>query len=157
LVAVFFEIREDDDVALVGGEPVQRDGERFAELAFDESVDGGDGERTLAPVFLRGVIPGYLFMVTPFPSPKFVAIKVRHDPEDPGAEIRARLERTPRFEDADERILGQIPGVGFIPRQAIGVVIGRLAVLLDGLLEECVLIARRRIRSDERGRPSRRF
>ena len=69
LVTIFFDIRKDDDLALIGGEFGERFGKRFSELAIDVVVDRVDGEGSLASKLLGGIVFGYLFMETPFTSP----------------------------------------------------------------------------------------
>src|SRR5580693_252980 len=81
-----------------------------------------------------------LFWITSFAAPKFVSVKIGDDAINPGEEGGPRLEAAPGPIDAHKGLLGEVPRVRFVARQAIGKVIGRLAVSLDGMLQELPLV-----------------
>jgi len=84
LVAEIVDVGEQHDLTLLRREFGERFRDRFAEVAVNVFLDGLDRERAAAAELLRLIRFRDLFLITSLATPKFVSIKVRDDPIDPG-------------------------------------------------------------------------
>ena len=135
LIAEAFDIGKQHDLPLLAGEACERLGDRFTEVSVDIFLDWLDCEGASASEQLRLIIFRDLFWITSFTTPKFVPVKICDDPVDPRKEGGPWFEALPRAKDANEGLLGEIAGIGFVASQAVSEVIRRLTIMLDGMLK----------------------
>ena len=156
LVAIFLDVGEDHDLPLLEGEALPSALDiRSLSCRSDQFLDRLDRPAAaFASESLRGIVLGDLFLITSFSPPKFIPVKIRDDPVDPRKEGGAGLEAAPGPVDANEGLLGQVARIGLVVREPQGIVVGRLAVLVDRALEERRLLGARAGRTACAARPS---